>query len=178
MPPLEALNTAFAGLTFAVIAVTAIAATIQLRHLRSSNQISALIRVLEDWRQPEFQQWIQFVRRDLPVKVRDPQFMAGLNEVRPDRTVHPELHVCDYFEQLGSYFKYGMLDPTSFLDVACFTVSEAYRNCKPCIEKMREIRGQSLYENFEYLAVKGALWIKHHPNGAYPRAFPRFSDIS
>jgi hypothetical protein len=175
--PLEALNTAFAGLTVAVIAVTAIAATIQLRHLRSSNQISALIRVLEDWKQPEFQEWIQFVRRDLPAKLQDPQFMEGLNEVRPDRSVHRELHVCDYFEQLGSYFKYGMLDLASFLDVACFTVSDAYRNTAPVIEKMREQRGPSLYENFEYLAVQGALWIKRHPNGTYPRGVPHFNDI-
>lgn len=176
--PLEALNTAFAGLTFAVIAVTAIAATIQLRHLRSSNQITAMMRLLEDWRQPEFQQWIQFVRRDLPEKVRDPQFMASLADPRPDRTVHPELHVCDYFEQIGSYFKYGMLDKKSYLDVACYTVSDSYRIAKPCIDRMRELRGPSLYENFEYLAVQGALWLKRHPNGAYPRGLQRFGDLT
>ena len=37
----ETLNTIFAGGTFAVIAVTAIAAVVQLRHLRTSNQLAA-----------------------------------------------------------------------------------------------------------------------------------------
>lgn len=174
--PLEALNTIFAGLTFAVIAVTAIAATVQLRHLRSSNQIFALVRLLEDWKQPEFQVWLQFVRRELPERVRDPEFMRTLLDPRPDRAIHPELHICDYFEQLGSYFKYHMLDASSFLDVASYTVADLYRNAQPCIDKMRELRGPALYENFEYIAVRGALWLKRHPNGNYPRGFPRFTD--
>lgn len=175
--PLETLNTIFSGLTFAVIAATAITAVVQLRHLRASNQISALIRLLEDWKQPEFQQWTQFVRRELPARVRDPEFMAGLLELRPDRSVHPELHICDYYEQLGSYFKYSMLDLASFLDVASYTVSDLYRNARPCIDKMRELRGPSLYENFEYLAVQCLIWTKRHPQGAYPRGLPRFADI-
>lgn len=175
--PLEALNTLFAGLTFAVIAVTAIAATIQLRHLRSSTQITALIRLLEDWKQPEFQSWTQFVRRELPSRVQDPEFMKSLLDPRPDRTIHPELHICDYFEQLGSYFKYRMLDLNSYLDVASFTISDLYRNAKPCIDKMREVRGDTLYENFEYLAVQCQLWNQRHPRGAYPRGLPRFSDL-
>lgn len=174
---LEILNTVFAGLTFAVIAVTAVAATVQLRHLRSSTQITALIRLLEDWKQPEFQAWTQFVRRELPQRVGDAEFMSGLLEPRPDRSVHPELHICDYFEQLGSYFKYGMLDLKSYLDVASFTISDLYRNAKPCIDKMRELRGESLYENFEYLAVQCELWNKRHPHGSYPRGLPRFADI-
>jgi hypothetical protein len=176
--PLETLNTVFAGLTFVVIAVTAVAATVQLRHLRSSTQITALITLLEDWKQPDFQSWAQFVRRELPERMRDPEFVRGLLDPRPDRSIHSELHICDYFEQLGSYFKYGMLDLSSYLDVAAFTIADLYRNAKPCIDKMRELRGESLYENFEYLAVQSELWNKRHPKGAYPRGLPRFADIA
>jgi len=46
---LEALNTTFAGAAFAVIGATAIAAIVQLRHLRASNQINALLTILQDW---------------------------------------------------------------------------------------------------------------------------------
>jgi hypothetical protein len=104
--------------------------------------------------------------------------MQSLLDPRPDRAIHPELHICDYFQQLGSYFKYRMFDLDSYLDVASFTISDLYRNAKPCIDKMREERGDSLYENFEYLAVQCQLWNQRHPRGAYPRGLPRFSDLS
>lgn len=174
---LEALNTVFAGLTFAVIAATAIAATVQLRHMRASNQMSALIAVLEDWRTPELQAWVHFVRRELAEKLQDPAFVADLHERRPDRSVHLELQLCDYFEQLGSYFKNGLLDLRSYLDVSAYTVEDLYRHVQPVIEKMRETRGMSLYENFEYLAVQGALWNTRNPGGTYPAGLPRFTAL-
>lgn len=174
---LEAYNTLFAGLTFAVIAATAIAATVQLRHMRASNQMSALIAVLEDWKTPELQAWTRFVRNDLSEKLRDPAFVADLTERRPDRTIHLELQLCDYFEQIGSYFKYGLLDLRSYLDVSAFTVQDLYARVQPVIEKMREKRGISLYENFEYLAVQGALWVQRNPGGTYPPGLPRFNDL-
>lgn len=174
---LEALNTLFAGLTFAVIAVTAVTATVQLRHMRASNQMAALIAVLEDWKTPELQSWVHFVRRELAGKLSDPAFLAGVAEPRPDRQVHVELQLCDYFEQLGSYFKYGLLDAQSYLDVGAYTVQDLYQRVQPVIEKMRESRGASLYENFEYLAVRGALWARRHPSGTYPHGLPRYKDL-
>jgi hypothetical protein len=85
--------------------------------------------------------------------------------------------VCDYYEQIGTYFKYGLLGQESFMDVACVTISSLYRNIQPCIEKMRSVRGESLYENFEYLAVQGLLWVRRHPQGSYPKRLPRFRNI-
>jgi hypothetical protein len=82
--PIEILNTAFAGLTFAVIAGTAITAVVQLRHLRASNQISALVTLLEDWKHPDMQAWVHFVRTELPQKTKDPAFMESLLDSRPD----------------------------------------------------------------------------------------------
>jgi hypothetical protein len=43
----EAWNTAAAVGTFVVIAASAIAALVQLRHLRTSNQLSGLVSVFE-----------------------------------------------------------------------------------------------------------------------------------
>jgi len=44
---LQVLDTVAALGTFIVIALTAIAALVQLRHLRSSNQLSAMLKLLE-----------------------------------------------------------------------------------------------------------------------------------
>jgi hypothetical protein len=43
--------------TFIVVAATAIAAIFQLHHLRSSNQINAIIGVQQIFESPEFRAW-------------------------------------------------------------------------------------------------------------------------
>ena len=45
----EAFNAVATGATFLVIAVTAVAALIQLRHLRKSNWLAAQLKILELW---------------------------------------------------------------------------------------------------------------------------------
>ena len=82
---LEALNTLFAGATFLVIAATAIAAVVQLRHLRASNQITALITILQDWQKPQMQEWVQFVREEMPNRLKDPEYLGSLGNKRADR---------------------------------------------------------------------------------------------
>ncbi|MBV9332771.1 MAG: hypothetical protein JO146_02065, partial [Candidatus Eremiobacteraeota bacterium] len=93
---LELWNTLFAGGTFVVITATAIAATVQLRHLRASNQLVALTTVLSDWQRPQLQEWLRFARWEIADKLKDPEFVASLRT--PDRTKHPELLLADYFE--------------------------------------------------------------------------------
>lgn len=124
---LEALNTAFAGGTFLVIAATAAAAVVQLRHLRSSNQLSALVTILEDWQKSEMQGWVQFVRHELPKRFEDPGYLNSLDQLGIDRTAHPWLHVSDYYEQLGSYVKYGLIDRTALMDVGSANIETFYR---------------------------------------------------
>ena len=175
---LEAVNTLFSALTFMVIAVTAIAATVQLRHLRSSNQLAALVHLLEDWQKPELQRWVSFVRIELPEKLRDPAYLASIVPHRSDRTMHPWLHLCDYFEQMGSYFKYGLVDADAFLDTSGGQVLRLYTSLKPCIAALRAESGPSMYENFEYLAVQAILWNRRFPEGRYPTNVPRFDEIT
>jgi hypothetical protein len=170
-------STIFAGGTFAVIAATAIAALIQLRHLRASNQLNGLLTILRMWHDPKIQQWFDYVRDDLPEKMKDPQFRADLAGDRIDRRVHPELMVCDFWEQIGSYVKYGLLDEGSFLDVSCGTVNTFWEMLWPVTSIRRTRLGPSLYENFEYIAVRGRQWMAKHPFGSYPKALPRIADL-
>jgi len=176
---LELWNTLFSAATFVVIAITAIAATIQLRHLRASNQLSAFVTMLEDWQKPDMQSWVQYVRGgELAEKLKDPAYVDSLPATRADRVLHPWLHICDYFEQLGSYVKYDLIDKSSYLDVSSTIVRSLYERIEPCIEKLREAaENVAIYENFEYLAVQSVLWIKSHPSGAYPVRVPRFKDL-
>jgi hypothetical protein len=175
---LEAINTAFAGATFVVIGATAIAAVVQLRHLRASNQINALLTILQDWQKPEMQAWVRFVRKELPERLKDPAYLESLDAGLADRTEHAWLHLCDYFEQLGTYVKYGLVDRRSLLDISSANVLGFYRTLRPLIERVRVIGGSNApFENFEYLAVLGFEWTKRHPRGTYPAGRPRFGEL-
>jgi hypothetical protein len=173
---LELWNTIFAGATFAVIAATAIAALVQLRHLRASNQLAALLTILEQWKDPQLQEYISFVRHQLTERMKDPQFRADYAG-NADRHVHLELHVCDWWEQIGSFLKYGLIDEAALMDTTCWQVSTMWGLLWPSIKLLREKSGPSAYENFEYMAVKGTLWMRAHPSGSYPKSMPRMADL-
>jgi len=171
----EMLNTAFAGGTFVVIAVTAIVATIQLHHLRASNQLMALTTVMSDWQRPQLQEWLRFVRWELAGKAKDPVFLSSLDA--PDRTRHPELLLADYFELIGACMKYGLLQKESFIDAVCGPIVTAYASMQPVLDVLRR-KDHRTYESFEYLATECKLWMARHRRGSYPKGFPRFTDLA
>lgn len=171
----ETWSAVFAGGTFVVIAATAIAAIVQLRHLRAGNQLSMLITIMQMWNSSEMQEHIMFARETLPGKLGDPGFLAPFALRRLSRIEHPELLVADFFEQIGCYVKHGLMDESAWLDVASPQVTTCWDAIEPAIYKMREGFGDSAYENFEYLAVRARIWSKRHPHGAYPKGTPRMA---
>jgi hypothetical protein len=173
----EVLNAIFSGLTLVVFIVTAIAAIVQLRHLRSNTSLQGLTTVLQDWQKPEMQAWIRYVSLELPEKLKDPAFCDEFRAPRRDRTRHPELHVCDYWEQCGTYVKYGLIDRAALLDSSSTTIVRLWSKVYPAIVILRERGGPAVYENFEYLAVLSKQWIAAHPNGTYPANMPRWDQL-
>jgi len=154
------------AITLLVITATAVAALIQLRHLRAQNTLNAELAILKDWNDPQFRQWRLYVAGEMQTKIKDPAFLAEYDAPEADRSRHPELYACDWLEQIGSYLKYGLLDVTST------SINRLWNQLAPAIERMRVTRGDGLYENFEYWAAKGRLWAKAHPGGAYPKNMP------
>ncbi|GAC1659611.1 MAG: hypothetical protein NVS9B12_13160 [Vulcanimicrobiaceae bacterium] len=169
---LELLNTLASIATFLVIAVTAGAAMIQLRHIRHGNQLETIIALRELRSNAMLDDAFEFVARDLERRLEDPQFCAELESLQPpDRAVHKELKVCDYFEQVGAYVKLGLVSADIFLE---FGNPDRYWNlCAPALELYRRGRGPSTYENFEYLAVLAQDWNQKYPDGNYPRGARR-----
>jgi Domain of unknown function (DUF4760) len=163
--------------TLVVVAVAAIAAFRQIRQLRAQTSLAGFLKILEDWRDPDFKRDLEYVRGQLPAKMREPGFLEEYDSRPVDRAKHPELNVCDWYEQLGSYLKYGLLDEDVMLDVSATSCNTMWKNLEPAIERMRRTRGDALYENFEYLAVRGVLHQRAHPNGTYPRNTPRMAQI-
>jgi hypothetical protein len=85
---LELANTLATLGTFVVIAATAIAALLQLRHARSSNQIAALNELRETTETPAFLEASHFVQGGLSAKLQDPAFryQVAMRSVRTDET--------------------------------------------------------------------------------------------
>ena len=163
-----------AFLTFVVIAVSAVAGLVQLRHIRASNQLTGILRYTEWWETPHMQASIRYVRDELPERLRDPKYREQLlRGGMASRDDHPELVVCDWVEQAGSYIKYGLLAEDQFLDLAAGFISAIWECLEPVVAMRRVASGSAVFENFEFLAVRSQEWQREHAAGNYPSGSAR-----
>jgi len=173
---LELINTFASLATFLVIAATAIAAIVQLRHARSSNQIIALNELLGTQQTPEYKEARHFVHTKLPELLRDPAFRHQLVAYMNKERVTPEIEtqivritvVADFYENMGLLVKRGFIDRDSVLDCWAYHLTAEWGRLEPVILRCRRAAGSSLWENFEYLVVLAQNWKAAYPNGSYP----------
>jgi hypothetical protein len=174
---IETVNTLLSVATLAVVATAAVAALIQLRHLRASNQLAAVLEIMNQWNLPGVQAALREMTR-VPEKMAQPEYVEMLRKRGSiDRVSHPEFLAFDLWEQIGTYSKRGLLDENILLDITSAQVSNAWILAQPAIAVIRERTGPSALENFEYLAVRAELFVRRHPNGTYPSGLPRFADL-
>ena len=163
--------------TLIVVGAASVAAIIQLRHLRTSNQLNAMLEIMNQWNLPAVQAALAEVRA-IPAKMNDPGYVEELK--RPgsiDRATYPEFLALDLWEQIGTFCKYGLVDESILLDITVGQVSNAWKSAEPAIALISARTGPSTFENFEYLAVRAKLWNRSHPDGAYPPRLPRMPDL-
>lgn len=169
-------NAIVSTVTLLVVAGAAFAALRQIRQLRAQTTLAGLLKVLDDWRDPEFRRTMSYVQNELQEKLRDPSFMEEYDHTL-DPMKHPEMAICAWFEQIGSYIKHGLLDERVMMDVASASTNGMWHALEPVVERMRRTRSNALWENFEYMAARGILFERAHPNGCYPRDTPRMADL-
>ena len=167
----EILNTAAAVGTFVVITVTAIAALIQLRHLRDSNRLQSLIEVAAQIR--ELGPQLGFIYHDLPKKMESPEFRSEIGYVIDPKS-HPELLVAIAMDQFGSLIRQGMLDETVIMEFAggAPALLRTWDNLRGVIAIRRGVMPNA-YQNFEYLAARAKRYVERFPKGKYPPSEPR-----
>ena len=171
---LEVISTLAAVGTFFVIAATAVAAVIQLRHLRASNQLTAFMTITQTFDGAEFRKLLSYVRNDLAVRAQDPAYREELLAARGvDRVRFPEIIVAGFFEELGIFVKRGLVDMDVFLDAYATLIINNWRLLEPFIAITRNRSGKATWENFEYLVVMSNRWIERYPDGTLPKNFPR-----
>lgn len=170
------VNAVISGLTLAVVGAAAIAALVQLRHLRAANNLNGLLSATAMFNSETMRGHFAYVFGELHQRMQDPEYVRQLREGPADRTVHRELLVCDFYEQIGAYLKHGLLDESVFLDLAGGSVLGVWRACLPAIRLMRARSGPAWYENFEYAAIRAREAQRRHPNGMFPRNMKRWDE--
>jgi hypothetical protein len=167
---LDILNTVVQIGTLAVFAGTAIAALIQIRYLRTSNELDALLRIMEQLRAEALQDAFDYVQSGLETRIADPAYRMELGRRGyVDARRHPEITVCNWFNEVGTLVKNRLIDERTFLDIFARLVRYYWARLSPVVALMRRERGPGQFENFEYLAMLAERWQSLHPNGAYPR---------
>ncbi len=170
----EMLTAAAAIGTFVVIAASAAAALVQLRHMSSNNELLALRAAMESWDSDRVQDAVHFLRAEFVNKMQDESYRDELDTTGPvDRRSHPELYVCDFWDTLGVFVMHGLLREGAFLELGAEMVAMNWDSLWPAISIMRRKRGDAIFIAFEYLADRGRMWTERYPNGSAPRHWIR-----
>jgi hypothetical protein len=160
--------------TFFVIAATAFAAFVQLRHLRSNNELQAFLAVERDFHSAELQRAFEFVQTNLQARMGDAAFRQELAAIGfIDAQKHPEMEVCNWFDKVGMLVKAGFVHEEVFFAMFGRLVDYYWNVLAPTIAVLRRKRGPMQYESFEYIAMRAKRWRAAHPNGNYPARTPR-----
>jgi hypothetical protein len=174
---LELVNT-FATLgTFTVIAATAIAAIVQLRHARSSNHIAALNELRETQESADFRDAKSFVNGALSAKLEDPAFRHQIEvvEARTGENWHLIAKVNavgNYYEHVGVLVIAGLIERELLLQASVEPILAAWRDLAQ-VAAIHRRRAPGVWENFEYLTVLAQDWMAAHPKGTYPAGVRR-----
>lgn len=169
----ETLSTAAAVGTFIVIAATAIAAIVQLRHLRAQNQLTGLLTVLARVEDPQFNEWVDAAREVVKSRLPDPVYRRSIIDGTVERRNNPWLNLANSYDWVGSLVKHRLIPEESLLDVYADRVIGAWEIVEGIVPLVRKRGGPVVWENFEYLVVQSRKWRARHSEGAYPKGVPR-----
>ena len=156
--------------TFLVIGATAVAAVVQLRHMRASNQLSALLDLEHEFRTPELQDSFRFVEHNLANRLRDRTYRDELERIGfIDARAHQEINALNWFDEMGALLKNRLVDENAFMDLFSRLAVQHWETLAPAISILRRRRGRGQSVNFEYLAIRARAWVSRHPEGVIPK---------
>jgi hypothetical protein len=165
--------------TFLVIAASAIAALMQLRHMRGSNQIAALTECRETLESPEFREAQRFVSYELPQRLLDPKERERI--AQPQSQFEGEYQAIDtvanFFESMGVFVKNRIIDERIGCDLWSHVVLRNWYALAPIVAYVREdLQEPGVWENFEYLAWTSERYRERMSGSSYPREAARMPE--
>ncbi len=183
---LELLNTLSSLTTALIIAATAIAALVQLRHLRAGNLITALLTIENEMDNQEFRAAERLVREELPAMLADSGFCrycialdrhekVAQSDDRYASVRQAVVLIANTFENIGALVKRGIFDRNLFLDIYCDIVVGFWKELASFTAMRRAATGNAaVYENFEYIAVISRRYLAIQ-RSAYPPNMERLA---
>jgi hypothetical protein len=180
---LELLNTLATITTTIVISATAIAAVIQLRHMRAGNQIAGQLALRQVLLDDEFIDSMGHVRFEIRDLLKDPQFLEFVRQFhlssatdgdeRYDRSYAAALRVGRNLENVGNMIRNGLTDRRIFLEQYADLVVMAWDGTESLLRIRREATSDdAIWEDFEYLTVLARRWISI-VRSCYPKGMER-----
>jgi hypothetical protein len=161
--------------TLLVITATALAAFVQLRHMRTNNVLMVLNDFREAYERPE----MVAARAALPdvlARLKDPESRRQLVEGEANEWLRPVGPLMRLLETLGAYTNRNVVPRDLVCDMWSPVVFDTWTDAEPLIAVMRRSAGPSLFENFEMLAVLSKRWLEEQ-HEVYPRNLPRMKLI-
>lgn len=181
---LNELNAIAPIVTAIVIAATAVAALVQLRHMRAANHISAMWSVHEMFSANEYTTARRFLRTHLFRIVADPAFRAFLTmEIQGNPPADPPEEfitavkaatlVANTHEMIGNMVIQGLINRDIILRGYAWVIDGTWRILEEYIRIARAAeKGDGLFEDFEYMTVCSREWIRRNP-ASYPHGYGR-----
>jgi hypothetical protein len=154
--------------TFVVIAATAVAAFVQLRHMRGSNSITALTECREVLESEEFDAAQRFIAYNLQELLKDESVRRELTRTPISERLRAINVVGNFFESLGSFVRHGIIDQEIACSLWCGITVQNWKALSPALAIMRRSAGPALWEQFEYFASISKEYVDRHGDGDYP----------
>lgn len=174
---LELINAVASIGTFVVIAASAIAALMQLRHMRGSNQIYALNEFRETLESAKFSDAQRFVSFELPKRFADPDERRKMTTLPFAGEYEMIGNVANLFEGLGAFVRMDIIDRDMALDIWAYVGLRNWNALLPLTTYLRHtLKVPQLWENFEYYAALSEAYIRAHPRGSYSADMPRMRE--
>ena len=159
-------------LTLVVFAVAAFAALRQIRHMRSGNQVAALLPLTEKYSEPALRASLDYVIGELRKDLEDPEVRAGVRARPAYGKARAAQEIFNFYESIGALVRSGTLD--LFLVLLYFTTpGEMWEIGEDYIALTRETRGDEIFENFESLVILQQRYEKRHGTSLFPRTMQR-----
>lgn len=154
--------------TFIVIAASAVAALLQLRHLRSSNQIAAYNECRETMETQTFRDALSFIRNELPARLQQPGAPEEIVRVGLSGEYGVIRLVANLFESMGLFVKVGMMEERIACELWSGIVLDTWLRLRPLTKVVREQVNPGIWINFEYMAVLCEQYTERFHGGQYP----------
>ena len=175
----ELINAAASVATLVVLTAAAVAALIQLRHMRAGNQLQAFIDIYNHANEPEMMKLFDFVLIELSeVLKKDPHYVERVVRREVPSSESP-LRVAFWFDEVGIALRQGLVSAEVVFQIgaSAYATVSSWNAMQPLIEALRK-RSNASFLHFEYAAVRAQLWLNAHPDGDYPKGTPRWRDLA